>query len=229
MNETLPAIELETAPNPTLSIIWMHGLGADGNDFVSIVPELRLPAAPGVRFIFPHAPMMPVTCNNGYVMRAWYDIELLDDASRRADEAGILASCDAVRRLIERENERGIPTERIVLAGFSQGGAMAYMAGLSHPDKLAGIMALSAYIPAPKLFAANISAANRDTPIFIAHGSDDDVLPVELGLRACDMLQQQNYAVEWHVYPMTHSVCLPEVLAIGKWLTLRLNDTGAAR
>jgi phospholipase/carboxylesterase len=225
MSEILPAIEIETAANPAFSVIWLHGLGADGNDFVSIVPELGLPADRAVRFIFPHAPRIPVTVNNGYVMRAWYDIEGLDeDSSRRADEAGILASSAAIRRLIERENTRGVPTGRIVLAGFSQGGAMAYTAGLSYPETLAGIIALSAYIPAPKLLTENLNAANRQTPIFAAHGSADDVLPLQLGELAHTTLQQLGYSIEWHTYPMPHSVCLPEIIAIGRWLSALLPD-----
>jgi phospholipase/carboxylesterase len=202
----------------------MHGLGADGNDFVSIVPELDLPDTTAVRFIFPHAPRIPVTVNNGYVMRAWYDIVALDGDERRVDEAGILASRAAIWRLIERENTRGVPSERIVLAGFSQGAALAYTAGLTYADKLAGIVALSAYLPAPALLADNLSAANRTTPIFAAHGSDDDVLPLELGLRARDTLQQHGYALDWFTYPMPHSVCLPEIVELGAWLRQHLTD-----
>ncbi len=222
MSEYLPAIELETAPSPTCAVIWMHGLGADGNDFVSIIPELGLPNTQGVRFIFPHAPMMPVTCNGGYVMRAWYDIISLDDSIRRVDEDGILVSCEAIRRLIERENARGVPTERIVLAGFSQGAAMAYTVGLTHPDTLAGIVALSGYLPSPTLIADNLSAANRNTPIFAAHGDFDDVLPLPLGAQARDTLQQLGYKIEWHTYPMPHSVCPQEITALGNWLAANL-------
>jgi len=226
MSELLPAIEIETAPNPTFSVIWLHGLGADGNDFVSIVPELGLPKDIAVRFLFPHAPRIPVTVNNGYVMRAWYDIEALDaDNNRRADEAGILASCRSIRALIERENARGVPTRQIVLAGFSQGGAMAYTAGLTHPDALAGIIALSAYIPSENLLTENLSAANRRAPIFAAHGSADDVLPLRLGELARDTLQQYDFAIEWHTYSMAHSVCLPEIAAVGSWLRARLAES----
>jgi phospholipase/carboxylesterase len=226
MNECLPAIELETAPNPEFSIIWMHGLGADGNDFAPIVPELGLPSSPGVRFVFPHAPMIPVTWNNGFVMRAWYDIKVADNNSRHADEPGIRASCAAVRQLIARENERGVPTRNIILAGFSQGAAMAYTAGLTHPDTLAGIVALSAYLPSPELLAKEFSDANRDTPIFAAHGSDDAVLPLALGIDARDSVQQYGCAVAWHTYRMAHAVCQEEIVALGAWLAQRL--TGSA-
>jgi phospholipase/carboxylesterase len=221
MSDYLPAIEIETRPNPTCAVIWLHGLGADGNDFVSIVPELGLPPEVGVRFIFPHAPRRPITINGGYVMRGWYDIEALD-GNRRADEAGILESAAAVRKLIERENERGIPTSCIVLAGFSQGGAMAYTVGLSHAESLAGIVALSAYIPAPALLEANLAAANRSTPLFAAHGTEDDILPVALGEQARATLAKLGFTIEWHTYPMPHSVCLPEIVALGAWLRARL-------
>lgn len=221
MSDYLPAIEIETAPNPTWAVIWLHGLGADGNDFVSIVPELGLPRDIAVRFVFPHAPHRPITVNGGYVMRGWYDIEALD-GNRRADEGGILESSVAVRKLIERENARGVPSSRIVLIGFSQGGAMAYTVGLSHADSLAGIVALSAYIPAPAQLEASLSAANRSTPVFAAHGTDDDILPVELGEQARATLEKLGFDIEWHTYPMAHSVCMPEVVALGAWLRARL-------
>lgn len=222
MSHDLPPVEVETAPSPELSVIWLHGLGADGNDFVSLVPELGLPRDARVRFIFPHAPMIPVTCNNGYVMRAWYDILSMDGISRHVDDNGIRASRDLIRQLIAKENQRGVPSNHIVLAGFSQGGAMAYTAGLTHPEALAGIMALSAYIPSPKLLANEISPANHKTPIFAAHGTHDGVVPLQLGAMAKDGLLQSGHAIEWHTYRMEHSVCLEEVVAIGKWLTARL-------
>lgn len=221
MSEYLPAIEIETRPDPAWAVIWLHGLGADGNDFVSIVPELHLPKDTAIRFVFPHAPHRPITINGGYVMRAWYDIEALDGNNRRADEAGIIDSAAAIRKLIERENARGIPCERIVLIGFSQGGAMAYTVGLSHAETLAGIVALSAYIPAPALLEASLSAANRATPLFAAHGIDDDILPVEMGELARTMLVNLGFDIEWHTYPMAHSVCLPEIVALGTWLRAR--------
>jgi phospholipase/carboxylesterase len=223
MTDYLPTIEVETAPHPKFAVLWLHGLGADGSDFVPIIDELGLPSSLAVRFIFPHAPMIPVTCNGGYVMRAWYDIEFLD-GSRRADVAGIRASCRAVRGLIGRENERGIPTRNIVLAGFSQGGAVAYTAGLTHPDSLAGIVALSTYIPSPETLLAEFSEANRRTPIFAAHGVDDDIVPLALGVAARDLLQANDCAVEWHAYRMPHSVCAEEIAAIGRWLADRLTQ-----
>lgn len=221
MSEYLPAIEIETRPNPTHAIIWLHGLGADGNDFVPIVPELGLPSDSAIRFVFPHAPRRPITVNGGYIMRGWYDIEALD-GNRRADEAGILESAAAVRKLIERENARGIPSQRIVLAGFSQGGAMAYTVGLGHAEPLAGIVALSAYLPAPDLLEANLSPANRSTPLFAAHGTEDDILPLEMGESARTALENLGFAIEWHTYPIPHSVSPPEIAALGAWLRQRL-------
>ncbi|WP_042878218.1 alpha/beta hydrolase [Cupriavidus necator] len=229
MSELLPAIETETAPNPGCAVIWMHGLGADGSDFAPVVPELRLPASPGVRFIFPHAPAMPVTCNGGYVMPAWYDIYSLDESGRRADEAGIRASCEAVRALIARENARGIPCSRIVLAGFSQGGAIAYTAGLTHPERLAGIVALSTYIPAPDALAAEATEANAATPVFAAHGTQDDVVPLRLGTAARDFVQARQHPVTWQTYPMGHAVCLEEIMAIGAWLAERFAQAEASQ
>ncbi|HEX5126812.1 MAG TPA: dienelactone hydrolase family protein [Rhodocyclaceae bacterium] len=225
MHGYLPAIELETAVNPTFSIIWLHGLGADGNDFVSIVPELDLPASPGVRFIFPHAPVIPVTCNNGYAMRAWYDIYSMSGINRQVDEKGIRASREAVRRLITRENERGVPTDRIMLAGFSQGGAIAYSTGLTHPDTLAGIIALSTYLPSPSLVADEWNAANRNTPIFAAHGIEDGVVPLQLGIHARNTIQQHNPSLAWHTYHMPHSVCMEEIDAIGTWMRAIMSKT----
>ena len=216
MDALLPAIELETADNPQFSVIWMHGLGADGSDFVPVVPELGLNAYP-IRFIFPHAPMIPVTCNGGYVMRAWYDIISLDINSRKIDDAGIFASRQAIRQLIARENRRGIPSHRIFIAGFSQGGAVAYATALTHPEKLAGVIALSTYIPNPRL-AAEFTDANQATPVFAAHGTGDDVVSFQLGVAARDLLIQRGYPLEWQDYPMPHSICIEEIEAIGKWL-----------
>ena len=224
MNDTLPAIEVETAERPDFSVIWLHGLGADGGDFAGITPELGLPEAAAVRFVFPHAPMTAVTCNAGYVMRAWYDILSIEGIDRVGDEAGIRASVGAIRRLIARENERGVPTGRIVLAGFSQGGAMAYTAGLTHPETLAGIIALSAYIPSPGPVDTQRSAANSKTPIFSAHGSLDGVVPQQLGLAARDALRADGYVLEWHSYPIPHAVCIEEIQAVGAWLAARLAD-----
>jgi phospholipase/carboxylesterase len=221
MSDFLPAIEQQTGPQPEYTVIWLHGLGADGHDFAPIVPELGLGDSPAVRFVFPHAPSMPITWNNGYVMPAWYDIVSLEEGRRHADEAGIRQSRDAIRKLIARENERGVPTANIVLAGFSQGGAMAYIAGLTHPEPLAGIVALSTYIPAPELLAAEKSAANRRTPVFAAHGTDDPVVALALGIAARDTLVALDYPVDWHTYRMPHSVCQQEIADIGRWLAAR--------
>ena len=214
----LPCVTIETAPNPTATVIWLHGLGADGNDFVGIVPELGLPADLAVRFIFPHAPTMPITCNNGYEMRAWYDIVHFDQISRQADIAGVQQSVQAIRDLIAAENAKGIPSERIILAGFSQGGAIAYTAGLTHPQRLAGIVALSTYLPAESLLTTDSIAANQATPLLAAHGSQDPVVGAILGEKAKDFVRALGVNVDWHTYPMQHSVCLPEIQLIGKFI-----------
>jgi phospholipase/carboxylesterase len=215
--DLLEAIEIETAASPICSIVWMHGLGADGHDFVDIVPELGLPAKPGVRFVFPHAPMRPVTINAGYVMRAWYDIR--DDAgTRREDPAGVRTSQKMIEALIEREKARGVPTGSIVLAGFSQGGAMALHTGLRYGERLAGIMALSCSLPLADTLAAEASPANRDVPIFMAHGTHDPMIPMARATRAREMLSGLGYRVEWHEYPMPHAVCAEEIRDISTWL-----------
>jgi phospholipase/carboxylesterase len=218
MTALLTTIDVETAPNPEFAVILMHGLGADANDFISLVPELRLADLPGVRFVFPNAPEMPVTGNNGYVMRAWYDILSFEGVNRRVDEAGLKASCERIRELIARENERGIPTSKIFLAGFSQGGAMTYTAGLTHSEKLAGLIVLSGYVPSPALIDTAFSEANRDTPIFAAHGTQDPVLPIELAIQGRDFALAHGCKLEWHTYPMQHSVCAEEVDALRVWL-----------
>ena len=222
MEDLLPAIEVETSATPRFSVIWLHGLGADGSDFEAVVPELGLDGCHGVRFIFPHAPHMPVTCNGGYVMRAWYDIISLDSANRSVDQSGIIRSRDAIRRLMARENQRGVPCSRMFLAGFSQGGAVAYTTALTHPEPLAGLVALSTHIPTPQLLEAEATVANKALPVFAAHGSEDDVVSPELGIRARDFLTRHGYRVGWHEYPMPHSVCLEEIRAIGRWLRDRL-------
>lgn len=216
--EILPAIEHETAPNPAAAVIWLHGLGADGNDFAPIVPELRLPATAAIRFVFPHAPMIPVTINNGYVMRAWYDIAVAD-FNNRADERGVRASMAQVEALVAREKARGIAASRIVLAGFSQGGVIALETGLRYAERLAGIMALSTYIALPQYLAHEASAANRDVPIFMAHGTVDPVVRYEWGEMSRDELTRLGHDIEWHAYGMQHSVCFEEIQAIGTWLT----------
>lgn len=220
----MDAIVVETGPNPAWAVIWLHGLGADGSDFEPVVPELGLPDAPAVRFIFPHAPYQPVTCNGGYVMRAWYDIISLARDSRQIDETGLLASRQRVRALIANELARGIPTQRIILAGFSQGGAVAYLAGMTHSEPLGGIVALSTYIPSPGLLRAELVAAQLDVPIFAAHGDEDDVVAPELGEAARDFLRELGAAPEWRSYPMPHSVCLEEIRDLGQWLSQRLNN-----
>jgi phospholipase/carboxylesterase len=211
------AVEIETGPSPRAAIIWLHGLGADGHDFEPIVPELVHPSERALRFVFPHAPMRPVTLNGGYVMRAWYDIVAID---RRAaeDESGIRASQAQIMELIRRENARGVPTERIVLAGFSQGGAMALYSGTRYPERLAGLIGLSCYQLLAGRFAAERDPANQATPIFLAHGTQDPVVLPVLGEAACAQLQAAGYTVEWHTYSMPHSVCPQEVVDIAAWL-----------
>ena len=216
-------LEVETAPDPSVAVIWLHGLGADGSDFESIVPELALAPAPALRFVFPNAPLQPVTCNGGYVMPAWYDIIALGGESREIDEAGLLASRAIVRALIARELERGIPSERIFLAGFSQGGAVAYLSALTHPEPLAGVIALSTYIPSAALITRELSAANRDIPLFVAHGTEDDVVPPAMGQQALELLRGFGLAPQWHTYRMPHSVCPQEIDDIGAWLRTRLS------
>jgi len=215
--DLLEAIEIETAASPTCSIIWMHGLGADGHDFVDIVPELGLPARPGIRFVFPHAPMRPVTINAGYVMRAWYDIRD-DGGTRREDPAGVRASQKSIEALLEREKARGVPARSIVLAGFSQGGAMALHTALRYGERLAGIMALSCSLPLADTLGAEASPANRDVPIFMAHGTHDPMIPMARAMRAREVLSGLGYRLEWHEYAMQHSVCLEEVRDISAWL-----------
>ncbi len=218
MPDPLPSIELATGDNPTASVIWLHGLGADGNDFVPVVDELGLPPQLAVRFIFPHAPMQPVTINSGFIMRAWYDV-LNQDMSFREDEAGVRRSQQEIEKLITKEKDRGIGASRILLAGFSQGGAIALQTGLRHRERLAGIMALSSYLPLASTLAAEASAANRNVPIFMAHGTADPLIPLPLANLSREHLKQLGYQVEWHQYLMPHSVCLEEIQEIGRWLT----------
>jgi phospholipase/carboxylesterase len=219
-NETEQAVVLEPASPADAAVIWLHGLGADGHDFVPIVEELRLPSTMAVRFLFPHARPRPVTINNGFVMRAWYDITSLGP-DRKEDEAGIRESADVVRAYVEQENARGIASDRIVIAGFSQGGAIALQAALRHPQRLAGVMALSTYLPLQQTLATEASPANRDVPILMCHGLRDNMVPATLGKSSRDVLQGLGYTVEWQAYPMEHSVCMEEVLDISKWLQAR--------
>jgi phospholipase/carboxylesterase len=218
----LDCVTIETGAQPTAAVIWLHGLGADGNDFASIVPELGLPADSAVRFIFPHAPTMPITCNNGYVMRAWYDIVHFDQISRQADIEGVKTSVQYVRDLIADQNTKGIPSHRIILAGFSQGGAIAYTAGLTHPEALAGIVCLSTYLPAQSLVTSESIASNRSTPLLAAHGSHDPVVGVSLGEQAKDYVANLGVDVRWETYPIQHSVCLPEIQLIGQFISKNL-------
>ena len=214
-------VEIESGPNPTFSVIWLHGLGADGHDFEPIVPELRLPDSPAVRFVFPHAPVQPVTINGGMSMRSWYDILTLD-RDGPVDETGIRASGELLDALLQHEQSRGIDAANIVVAGFSQGGAIALHAALRYPHKLAGLMALSTYLPLTDYFndevLNNTATVNQDLSIFMAHGSFDPVVPMILGQSSADLLQESGYDVEWHDYPMAHAVCAEEIDDIRNWL-----------
>jgi phospholipase/carboxylesterase len=215
--KSLETVTVETGPKPTFSIIWMHGLGADVHDFEPLVPELLDEGMPTLRFVFPHAPVRPVTINNGYEMRAWYDIIGIDKRSAE-DFAGIKASADAIDDLIKAENKRGVATQRIAIAGFSQGGAMALHIATRHPEKFAGIIALSCYLPLARELATARSPANQATPIFMAHGSQDPVVPFPLGADSRQALEAAGYPVEWHAYPMPHALCEPEVADLRAWL-----------
>lgn len=215
--QALETVVVETGSKPTHSIIWLHGLGADGHDFEPIVPELVDATSPPIRFVFPHAPVRPVTINNGYPMRAWYDIIGIDRRSAE-DFAGMQASADAVKQLIEREKNAGVPTERMVVAGFSQGGAMSLYIGTRLEEKLAGIVALSCYLPFARELAEKRRPANDRTPIFMAHGTQDPVVPFALGDESRGLLQAAGYDVEWRTYAMPHGVCEPEVADIRAFL-----------
>jgi phospholipase/carboxylesterase len=213
-------VMLEPAAAAVASVVMLHGLGADGWDFVPIVEELGLPASLAVRFIFPHAPPRPVTVNGGYVMRAWYDIKAFTPEGR-ADAAGLAESARRVNAYLGQEIERGVPCSRLVLAGFSQGGAVALTAGLRYPARLAGLLALSCYLPFPDTLAAEKSPANSDVPILMCHGQMDPVVPLAMGVEAHDVLESQGYPVEWHEYPMQHEVCGAELVEAGRWLRAR--------
>lgn len=217
----LETIERDTGPDPRWAVIWLHGLGADGNDFVPLVPELVRREWPPIRFVFPHAPVRPVTINGGAPMRAWYDIRELDLANR-ADEQGVAESVAQVEALIAREGERGIPPGRIILAGFSQGGAVTLAAGLRRREQLAGLVALSTYMPAAQgAQAALVEGASRQ-PVFMAHGSEDPVVPYLAGKQSAGLLRRLGFEVDWHVYPMQHSVSGEEVRDLGNWFNARL-------
>jgi phospholipase/carboxylesterase len=214
-------VEIEPATSATGSVIWLHGLGADGHDFEPIVPELRLPDSLPLRFVFPHAPVRPVTLNGGMAMRAWYDIISLDRAGPQ-DERGIRESSESLIKLVEREASRGIDSDRVVVAGFSQGGAIAMHTALRYPRRLAGLMSLSSWLPLGNVFAAEVidnrNAQPRDLPVFMAHGTFDPVLPFTLGVQSKAALESAGYIVEWHEYPMAHAVCAQEIEAIRTWL-----------
>jgi phospholipase/carboxylesterase len=218
--QLLETIDIETGANPQASVIWMHGLGADGNDFAPVVQELDLSGAPDIRFVFPHAPMQAVSINNGYVMRAWYDIKWgdLEGRSKQADEKGVRASQAAIGQLIDREVATGIATQKIVLAGFSQGGAIALQTGLRYPKKLAGVMALSTYLPLAENFDQEATPENRRTPVFMAHGTQDGVVPYQMGVRSRDILVQHGYDVQWREYPMQHTLAIEEIYDIAAWM-----------
>jgi len=215
-----PPIEIETGSSPSASVIWLHGLGADGNDFVPIASELPLPKTLDIRFIFPHAPVRPVTCNGGYEMRAWYDIYSLEKFDHE-DEQGLLASQQIVNALIEKEIQRGIPVERIVLMGFSQGGAVALFTGLRHTHALAGIGALSTYLPLHKTPVEQYS--DQRPPIFMAHGQHDPVVKYEYGQASRDLLKEMGFEIQWKSYSMEHAVCGEEINDIAAWLSERLH------
>jgi phospholipase/carboxylesterase len=218
--QTPETVEVITGENPQGSVIWLHGLGADGHDFEPIVPELRLPADLSLRFIFPHAPVQPVTINGGMAMRSWYDIVSFDSEGR-ADRAGVLASSDLLEGLIAREIERGVAPQKIVVAGFSQGGAVAIHTALQTAHPIAGLMALSTYMALPDDAASAVS--RKDLPIFMAHGSFDPVLRMEWGRSSADRLIEAGYAVDWHEYPMAHAVCPQEIADISNWLSAIYN------
>lgn len=227
MTSTLPHITLDTGSNPQHSIIWLHGLGADGEDFVPIAEEMQLPVA--VRYIFPHAPMRPVTINGGYVMRAWYDIltsaasaDIAASIGRNEDAEGIRESQVEIEKLIAVERQRGVPARNIYLAGFSQGGAVVLHTGLRHKETLGGMLALSTYLPLKQTLAADAAAVAKSVPIFMAHGQFDPVVPFAFGRASADVLLEQGYALEWHSYAMPHSVCPEEISDIEQWLSQKL-------
>jgi phospholipase/carboxylesterase len=217
MADLLEAIEIETAPNPDAAVVWMHGLGADGHDFEPIVPELRLRATTRIRFVFPHAPLRPVTINQGHVMRAWYDVRALAGV-RREDEAGVRQSARQIEALLARERQRGIAPRRIVIAGFSQGGAMALHVGLRYADRLAGLLALSCYLPLSNTLPTEASPANRDVPIFWAHGLHDPMIPQAMAEQGRAQLAELGYQIDWHQYPIPHSVSAEEIADVARWL-----------
>jgi phospholipase/carboxylesterase len=225
MSNAFDGVEVETGASPAWSVIWLHGLGADGHDFEPIVPELVEDEWPAIRFVFPHAPVRAVTINGGMRMRAWYDILGLEIAQRQ-DERGVRESIATVQQLVARENARGVPDQRIVIAGFSQGGAIALAAALRHPRRLGGVVALSTYLPIAESSEAERSDANRDLPVFMAHGNLDPVVGHALGLMSRGYLEKLGYRVDWHSYPMPHSVCAEEISDLADWLGRRFAAPG---
>lgn len=217
-SDTEAAIEITIGTHPSRAVIWMHGLGADGNDFVPIVEMLDLPTDVSLRFVFPHAPLRPVSINGGLRMRAWYDIKHTN-LGKDEDENGLRASEGVIATLIDQEKQRGIASQKIVLAGFSQGGVMALQTGLRYPEKLAGMMVLSAYLPLANTTLQEAHPTNRETPIFMAHGEHDSIIPIDLALASRQHLGAEHYAVEWHQYPMAHSLCDQELTDISRWLS----------
>ena len=220
----LETVEQETGAAPEWSVIWLHGLGADGHDFAPIVPELVRPHWPAIRFVFPHAPKRPVSINGGMPMRAWYDIVSMDFRSR-ADAAGVAESVTQVEALIAREQARGIPLDRILLAGFSQGGAITLATGLTRREPLAGLIALSTYLPEVDAAATQLVEGATTQPVFMAHGSADPVIPVQIAEHSAQVLKELGFSLEWHRYPMAHQVCAEEIHALGEWLQLRFAHT----
>jgi len=221
MKDALETVEVETGPQPSAAVIWLHGLGADGHDFEPLVPELSWPGAPPIRFVFPHAPIRPVTINGGMPMRAWYDIVSLG-AGRDHDQQGIADSVNQSARLVRRECERGIGASRIVVAGFSQGGAIALQLALRFPERLAGLIALSTYLLLERRLAAEVHEVNRELPVFVGHGTQDPMVPCHLGEQLARRLRGIGCAVDWHSYPMPHAVCPQEVTDLRAWLHARL-------
>lgn len=217
MSELLPCVTVEPTFEHKATVIWLHGLGADGHDFEPIVPELKVPAELGVKFIFPHAPVIPVTINGGYQMRAWYDIRNAD-LSQREDEAGVRESAEQVEQLIQHEIEQGIPADRIIIAGFSQGGAVTLHLATRLNQKLAGIIALSTYLTIPDKLADEKSDTNLNTPIFMAHGQQDPVVPIQRGQYSAKVLEDNGFKIQWSDYPMPHAVCLEEIQALGRYI-----------
>ena len=218
----LESVEQQTRPKPAWTVLWLHGLGADGHDFAPIVPELLRPDWPGIRFVFPHAPVRPVTINNGMPMRAWYDIRNLS-IDQRADEEGLRASMREVDALIARERDRGVPASRLLLVGFSQGGALALASGLRRESAVAGIACLSGYLPMADRTEAELTPAGRTTPVFLGHGRQDPMVAISLGTRTRAALEGWQVPVTWRDYPMPHSVCAEEIRDLGDWMTLRFS------